>query len=53
MFVMHRTLQDVLDQYANLFKPEMGTLQGTTVKIHVKPNARPRFLRARPVPYTL
>ena len=51
--VRHRALQDVLDQYADLFKPEMGTLQGTTVKIHVKSNACPQFFRARPVPYAL
>ena len=49
--VHHTALQDVLDQYAGLFKPEMGTLQRNTAKIHIKPNARPRVLRARPVPY--
>ena len=31
----------------------MGTLQGTTVKIHIQQDARPRFFRARPVPYAL
>ena len=31
----------------------METLQGTTVKIHVKLNVRPRFFRARPIPYAL
>ena len=51
--VCHKALQDVLDQYAGLFKLEMGTIQGTTVKIHVKPNAGPQFFRARPVPYAL
>ena len=51
--VRHRALQDVLDQYALLFKEGMGTLQGTTVKIHVQLNARPRLFRARPVPYAL
>ena len=30
----------------------MGTLQGTTIKIHVKPDTHPRFFRARPVLYT-
>ena len=43
----------MLDHYANLFKTEMGTLQGTTVKIHVKPNTCPQFFCARLVPYTL
>ena len=31
----------------------MGTLQGTTVKIHIQQDARPHFFRARPVPYAL
>ena len=43
----------MLYQYANLFKPERETLQGTIVKFQVKPNTRPRFFRARPVPYAL
>ena len=51
--VRHRALKNVLDQYADLFKPEMGTLQGTTVKIHIKPDVHPQFSRARPVPYAL
>ena len=28
-----------------------GNASWSTVKIHIKPNARPRFFRARPVPY--
>ena len=51
--IRHRALQDVLDQYSDLFKEGMGTLQGTTVKIHIEQDARPRFFRARPVPYAL
>ena len=51
--VSNRALQDVLDQYADLFKEGMGTLRGTTVKIHIQQNTRPSFFRARPVPYAL
>ena len=42
-YVRHRALQDVLDQYAGLFKEGMGTVQATTVKIHVQPNPHPPF----------
>ena len=51
--IRNRALQDVLDQYSDLFKDGMGTLQGTTVKIHIQQDARPRFFHARPVPYAL
>ena len=51
--IRSRALQDILNQYSELFKDGMGTLQGTTVKIHIQQDARPRFFRARPVPYAL
>ena len=51
--IRNRALQDVLDQYSDLFKDGMGTLQGTTVKIHIQQDARLHFFRARPVPYAL
>ena len=31
----------------------MGTLKGTTAKIYVDPEATPKFMKARPVPYAL
>ena len=40
-YVHQRALQDVLDQYADLFKPGMGTLKGTTAKIHIQENICP------------
>ena len=41
--IRNRALQDVLDQYSDMFKDGMGTLQGITVKIHIQQGARPRF----------
>ena len=46
--IRSRALQDILNQYPELFKDGMGTLQGTTVKIHIQQDARARFFRARP-----
>ena len=40
-------------QYAEIFKPELGTVQGVTAKLHLKENVTPVFQRARPVPYAL
>ena len=40
-------------QYAEIFRPELGTVQGVTAKLHLKENVTPVFQRARPVPYAL
>ena len=40
-------------QYAEIFKPELGTVKGVPAKLHLKENATPVFQRARLVPYVL
>ena len=52
---MHQSdsLQKVLDQYSAVFQEGLGTLKGFKAKIYVKPNAQPRFHRARSVPYAI
>ena len=45
--------QEILDKHQLLFKNELGTVKGTTTKIHVDPKIKPRFFKARPVPYAL
>lgn len=44
-------LQNVLDKHTNVFKGELGLLKGTTANIHVTDGTKPRFCKARPVPY--
>ena len=39
--------------YAEVFKPELGTVKGVTAKLHLKGNATPVFQRPRLVPYAL
>ena len=39
--------------YEEIFRPELGTLQGIQAKLAVKPNARSRFHKSRSVPYAL
>ena len=43
-------IERLKEQYAEIFKPELGTVKGVTAKLHLKENATPVFLRARPVP---
>ncbi|PFX26219.1 Uncharacterized protein K02A2.6 [Stylophora pistillata] len=46
---LHNTVQC----HSNVFKPGLGTIQGITAKLEMKPDAQPKFSKARPVPYAL
>ena len=46
-------LKTILDKYLAVFKEELGTMKGTEVHINLKLDAKPRFCKARPVPYAL
>ena len=46
---MHTTVQC----HSNVFKPGLGTIKGITAKLETKPDAQPKFCKARPVPYAL
>ena len=45
------SLQVVLDKYPSVFQEGLETLKGFQAKIHVDPHAKPRFFKARTVPY--
>ena len=47
------SLQAVLARYPAVFQKGLGTLNGYKAKIHVDPDAVPRFHRARSVPYAI
>ena len=51
--IQRSALSDVLARHSDVFKPELGTLRDHQVSIHVDPTARPRFFKARPLPYAL
>ena len=46
-------VQPVLDKYPSVFQEGLGKLQGFKAKIHVDPNAEPRFFRPRSMPYAV
>ena len=46
-------MQEVLDDYTDVFKDELGTVKGVKVQIRVKPQAQPHYCRPRPVPYAM
>jgi len=47
------TLQDVLDQYSDVFEDKLGTVKGVTAKIYTDQTATPQFHKARSVPFAL
>lgn len=42
-----------MQRYSNVFREELGTLKGVTVKLHVDPDAVSRFFKPRVVPYAM
>ena len=46
-------LHNLLQKHQQLFRDELGTLQGVEAVIHVPPHAQPRFYKARPIPYAM
>ena len=46
-------LNNLLQQYGDVFKNELGTLKGYKALIYVKDDVTPKYFKARPVPYAL
>ena len=46
-------LQQVLQKHSKVFSSELGCLRGTEIKLHIDPQANPKFHKARAVPYAL
>ncbi|KAL7854700.1 hypothetical protein SRHO_G00168900 [Serrasalmus rhombeus] len=54
MMVKEETgLIDILNKHADVFKDELGNMKNISVKLDTKPDAKPKFLKARPVPYAI
>ena len=47
------TLQDLLDKHKTVFSSTLGMVRGVTAKLHVDPQARPKFYRPRSLPYAM
>ena len=46
-------VHELLERYQAVFKPGLGTLKGVEAKLQVDPEARPRFCKARSIPYAM
>ena len=48
-----RALEELLSSHSAVFRDELGTVQPFRAKLHVQPGARPKFCKARPIPYAI
>ena len=46
-------IERLKERYAEIFKSELGTVEGVTANLRLKDNVKPVFQKARPVPYAL
>lgn len=49
----HPGIRRLLEKYASVFEPGLGQYTGPPVQLRLKPDARPRFFKARSVPFAL
>ena len=51
---LHRNaLEELLEQHQEIFKPGLGALKGHKARIYVDEKVKPRFCKARSVPYSM
>lgn len=48
-----RNLNSLLNKYSAVFREELGTITPYKVQLHVRESAKPKFCRARQVPFSL
>ena len=46
-------LEALKSKYSVLFSSKLGKVEGFQAKLNVKPNAIPKFMKARPIPFAL
>ena len=50
---LQEKLKAILDARKEVFENKLGTIRGATAKLHVDPNARPKFCKPQPVPFSV
>ncbi|XP_049267997.1 uncharacterized protein K02A2.6-like [Rhipicephalus sanguineus] len=47
------SVEGLVAEYASVFDDALGTFKGVSAKITIEDNAKPRFFKARPVPFAM
>lgn len=54
MIVMQKTFKNkIIKKKKEVFRDELGSMKEITVTLHLKPDSKPVFMKARPVPYAI
>ena len=48
-----KELETVTNKYPNVFSEKLGTIKGAQAKVNVIPNSKPKFMKARTVPFAM
>ncbi|KAL3195593.1 hypothetical protein MRX96_045565 [Rhipicephalus microplus] len=48
-----KSVEKLVAEYARVFDDALGTFKGVSTKITIEDNAKPRFFKARPVPFAM
>ncbi|KAJ8014442.1 hypothetical protein DPEC_G00040260 [Dallia pectoralis] len=46
-------LPALLEKHGKVFNGELGSMKNITVKLNIKPDSKPKLMKARPVPYAI
>ncbi len=46
-------LDTILSAHDSVFREELGTIHPFQAKLHVRPDSKPKFCKARPVPFAI
>ena len=47
------SIKQLSEKYSDIFENELGTVQSFKANIKIEKDAKPKFVKARPVPYSL
>ena len=50
---IQKEFETVTNKYPNAFSEKLGTIKGAQAKINVIPNSKPKFMKARTVPFAM
>ncbi len=45
--------ESLKQKYSDVFSPDLGKMKGAKIKLHLKENVSPKFVKARPPAYSM
>ncbi|XP_055615014.1 uncharacterized protein K02A2.6-like [Toxorhynchites rutilus septentrionalis] len=51
--ILSRSVRKLIEYFPRVFDPSVGTIQGVKAALHLKPNSKPVFIKARTIPFAI